>query len=223
MLHSVNECSVALINTMGMDGDVCDAARVSFAKSSDTYSDAENERLIKYLAQHNHWSPFSHVFLSFRISAPLFVARQLQKHTVGLAWNEVSRRYVKYTPTVYVPKKEDWRMASPTAKQGSVAVMPGWAADDEGNMAMMKHMNNSIMLYEKMLAEGVCPEQARMVLPNNTMTEWIWSGSLYAFARVCNLRLGEGAQKETGEVAALIAEACSEAFPVCWKHLYNPV
>ena len=170
---------VEVIKIMGSDLSVVNAARVSYNKVSEEF-DNKDEKLIKYLAEHNHWSPFAHAFASFRIEAPIFVARQLVKHQVGLAWNEVSRRYVDYVPKVY--KIDKWRGRPKNSKQGS-----------DGLVVMSKDMQfkydmcieRSITMYNNMIEEGIAPEQARAVLPQGMMTEWIWSGSLYAFARVC--------------------------------------
>lgn len=210
------DISVELIDSMGSDLSVVDAARVSFAKES-SWDDnwelkAEDKKLIKYLAEHNHWSPFSHAFVSFRIKAPIFVARQLVKHTVGLSWNEVSRRYVATEPEFYIPKR--WRKAADNVKQGSSDTPAGYF-----NPVAEKAIDRCLKTYSLMLDEGVCAEQARMILPQNTMTEWIWSGSLYAFARVCNLRLDSHTQRETQEVAKLINKEMKEIFPVSWEVL----
>jgi thymidylate synthase (FAD) len=222
----MSKITVDLIDHMGSDLTVCNAARVSFQKESKldvswgpdgkllTYvlSD-KDEKLIHYLAAHGHWSPFSHCFLTFRIKAPIFVARQLQKHQVGLSWNEVSRRYVDSEPEFYVP--EGWRKRAENVKQGS--------SDELVETLGSNHAMNMICLeaYNNLLTEGVCPEQARMVLPQSMMTEWYWSGSLYAFARVCKQRLDPHAQKETREVAQWIAEYSIKLFPVSWPALMN--
>lgn len=217
----ISPIKVELIDKMGSDLSVVNAARVSFDKSSDwqigyngkQLNDAD-KRLIKYLATHNHWSPFSHAFASFRIKAPIFVARQLVKHTVGLSWNEVSRRYVSTEPEFYLPKT--WRKAADNVKQGSSDESAYTDALDQWEP--LEHCWNA---YMQMIKEGVCAEQARMVLPQNTMTEWIWSGSLYAFARVCNLRLDSHTQQETQTVARLIDSYMIELFPESWEVLVN--
>ena len=218
----VSPIKVELIDKMGSDLSVVNAARVSFDKTSDwqigyngkQLNDAD-KRLIKYLATHNHWSPFSHAFASFRIKAPIFVARQLVKHTVGLSWNEVSRRYVDSEPEFYLPKY--WRARADSVKQGS--------SDEDSkttwDYAACDHIDTALDLYKNLLSENVCPEQARMILPQNTMTEWIWSGSLYAFARVCNLRLDSHTQQETQTVARLIDSYMIELFPESWEVLVN--
>tara|TARA_Y100001938_G_scaffold150992_1_gene244930 strand:+ start:1734 stop:2354 length:621 start_codon:yes stop_codon:yes gene_type:complete len=201
---------VTLIDKMGDDLTVVNAARVSYSKVSKSFS-TQDERLIKYLADHEHWSPFAHAFLQFRIKAPVFVARQLVKHQVGLVWNEVSRRYVDDEPEFYVPTS--WRGRPKNSKQGS----DGEVQTDEEYYN--RYLNGCQLYYSLLLNQGVAPEQARMVLPQSTMTEWIWSGSVYAFARVCNLRCKPDTQKETQDVANEIDKLADEAFPYCWKYL----
>ena len=203
--------TVELLDNMGSDLSVVNAARVSFAKES-IKMEAADEKLIKYLADHNHWSPFSHAFASFRIKAPIFVARQLGKSVIGLAWNEVSRRYVDSEPEFYLP--EYWRKRADNVKQGSSDTVAGYF-----DPIAEKATELCLSAYILMLNEGVCAEQARMILPQNTMTEWIWSGSLYAFARVCNLRLDSHTQRETQEVAKQISDYMIELFPESWNVL----
>jgi len=221
--------SVELIDTMGSDLTVVNAARVSFNKEStwegekhwsgnilDKKLSDKDIKLISYLAQHNHWSPFAHCTLQFRIKAPIFVARQLQKHQVGFAWNEVSRRYVDYKPTFWSPDNQ-WRGRAENKKQGS--------ADElvRDNLEAQEHYNDAVryvyQTYELLLACGVCPEQARSILPQSMMTEWYWTGSLYGFARVCKLRLDPHAQAECREVAKWINDFCANQFPMSWKAL----
>jgi thymidylate synthase (FAD) len=208
---------VSLIDYMGSDITVVNAARVSFNKESERIQNGnildlaeKDQKLIKYLAEHGHWSPFSHCFLQFRIEAPLFVARQLVKHQVGLAWNEVSRRYVDYEPKFYTPKM--WRKRADNVKQGS--------AEEKIPYDIRPFMQQALEAYDSMLKEGVAPELARMVLPQNMYTEWYWSGSLYAFSRVVNQRLHDTAQKETREIADLISQECARFdFKYSWKAL----
>lgn len=212
---------VELIDHMGADESVVNAARVSFDKQAGGYSDAQNARLIHYLARHNHWTPFGHCFASFRIKAPLFVARQLGKHQVGLVWNESSRRYVDSEPEFYTPGT--WRARADNVKQGSsdeAAYWDGWFWDfKDDDMSLEQYYELSLKLYNRMLLEEVCPEQARMVLPQSMMTEWVWSGSLAAFARVCKLRLDPHTQYETRVVAEQIATHMKDLFPVSWNAL----
>ena len=207
--------NVELIDKMGNDLTVVNAARVSYSKESKSFT-LQDEKLIRYLAEHEHWSPFAHATMQFRIKAPIFVARQLVKHQVGLVWNEVSRRYVDYKPELYKP--DSWRGRPKNSKQGS-----------DGEVELNKNeqhildttMEQCILIYNNMIAKGVAPEQARMVLPQSMMTEWFWSGTLYAFARVCNLRCKSDTQKETRDVADAIALHCSKEFPISWKHLID--
>ena len=202
------------MDSMGTDLTVVNAARVSFDKFKEEleYSD---EKLIQYLAEHGHWSPFSHCFIQFKIDAPIFVARQLMKHTVGLGWNEVSRRYVDDNPKFYTPY--EWRRRAADKKQGSMA--EAVSSQDIANRIKNESDRIALNCYDRLLKLKVCPEQARMVLPQNMMTSWFWSGSLYAFSRVCNLRLKEDAQEETRDVAQRISDHCAVEFPISWKNL----
>ena len=204
---------VTLVDKMGNDLSVVNAARVSYSKQSKTFT-LKDEKLIKYLAEHEHWSPFAHASMQFRIKAPIFVARQLVKHQVGLVWNEVSRRYVDHAPELYRP--DSWRGRPQNSKQGSDGEVK---LDQTIEYNMETTMQNCLVLYKSLLQKGVAPEQARMVLPQSMMTEWYWSGTLYAFARVCNLRCKPDTQKETQEVANEIDRLTNEAFPRSWKYL----
>jgi thymidylate synthase (FAD) len=207
---------VDLIDHMGSDLSVVNAARVSFDKRSETFTERD-ERLIAYLAEHEHTSPFRHAFVSFRIEAPLFVARQLQKHQVGLSWNEVSRRYVDAEPTFYKP--HSWRKKAADKKQGSSdAVLEGYSAVMADGALGYVHAAADYA-YRELLDQGVAPEQARMVLPQTLNTQWIWSGSLQAFAHVCNLRRKDDTQQETREIADRIHEHMQKLFPASWKAL----
>lgn len=180
-------------------------------------------KLINYLAKHNHKSPFNHCFLSFRVKAPIFVARQLVKHEY-LPWNEVSRRYVDEEPEFWFPKV--WRKRADNVKQGSsdegVVLKINTALDwtEDGLIETpYEFCEASLGLYQTLLLQKVAPEQARMVLPQNTMTEWVWSGTLFAFVKMLKLRLDPHAQQETREVAELIAKEIEPRFPVSYKAL----
>jgi len=212
--------NVEIVDKMGTDLSVVNAARVSFSKKSqwkrniptlNSYELSEkDDKLIKYLAKHGHWSPFAHAFLSFRIKAPIFVARQLVKHQVGLAWNEVSRRYVDDKPEFYIPFM--WRKRpEESIKQGS--------SDEEVPYDITKIINDAEEMYNDMLANDIAPEMARMILPQCMMTEWIWSGSVFAFSRVCNLRNKENAQSETRMVTLELSKHMKDHFPICSKYL----
>ena len=221
---------------MGSDLTVVNAARVSFDKESEwdrgfTGGQVEgllnygDERLIAYLAKHNHWSPFGHASMQFRIKAPVFVARQLVKHQIGLTWNEVSRRYVSDEPSIYYP--DIWRAAAKDKKQGSdteksIEWIKDTYPDDEDVRVATVYRNaveQALHAYDEMIDGGVAPEQARMVLPQSMFTEWYWSGTLYAFARICNLRCKPDSQYETQLVAKEISKIAKDLFPVSWEHL----
>ena len=227
------EKAVELMECMGSDLTVVNAARVSFGKRKKKFTKGD-ERLINYLASHNHWTPFGHCSMQFHISAPVFVARQLVKHQVGLVWNEISRRYVDNTPEFYTP--ETWRLRAEDKKQGSsdevyyneTAHRDAFDSSktyEEPQFnphelpSYKRHCELAVILYENMLELGICPEQARMILPQSMITEWYWSGTLMAFARVCNLRCKPDTQLETQIVAKEIDELAKEKFPVSWKAL----
>ena len=204
---------IELIDIMGNDLSVVNAARVSYSKTKKSFEQSD-EKLIKYLAEHNHWSPFAHASFQFRIKAPIFVARQLVKHQVGLVWNEVSRRYVDFPPELYKP--ETWRGRPKNSKQGSDGEIK---LDQTIEYSMESAMESCLITYNTLLEKGVAPEQARMVLPQSMMTEWYWSGTLYAFSRICNLRCKPDTQKETRDVADEINKLCDSKFPRSWKAL----
>ena len=200
---------VTYIDHMGSDLSVVNAARVSFGKTHKAMTEGDT-KLIHYLAKHKHMSPFGHAFASFHVKAPIFVARQLVKHKF-LRWNEISRRYVDDDPEFYIP--DQWRGRADDKKQGSGTAL----ADQDIHIGTTQRI--VFMLYESMLKKGVCPEQARMVLPQNTMTEWYWSGSLDAFSDMCNLRCKEDTQFETSQAAQCISQAMSNLFPLSWEAL----
>jgi len=207
------------VDHMGSDLSVVNAARVSFGKKSHWEFEALQEgllekdaKLIHYLAKHKHLSPFGHAFASFHVKAPIFVARQLVKHKF-LRWNEISRRYVDDEPEFYEP--DVWRGRSADKKQGSAGVVTLSGYDD------WTYNQSCLAMYEDLLADGVAPEQARMVLPQSTMTEWLWSGSLDAFAAMCKLRCASDTQYESRIVADQISEIMQGLFPVSWRALTN--
>lgn len=215
------------IDHMGSDLSVVNAARVSFGKKShceetrwvdmgDWCGDMpvvndKDSKLIKYLADHKHYSPFGHCFASFHIKAPIFVARQLVKHEY-LRMNEISRRYVDSEPEFYVP--DVWRGRSKDKKQGSDGVVKDIQTD-----ALPQWHDDALRYYSMLLESGVAPEMARMVLPQSMYTEWYWSGSMDAFANMCILRLKEDTQYETRLVAQQIDKVMGELYPVSWKAL----
>lgn len=222
-----------LIDSMGCDLTVVNAARVSFGKRSSYDEDSygvwhlpdKDVKLIKYLAKHNHISPFGHCFASFHVKAPIFVARQLVKHKF-LRWNEISRRYVDDEPEFYVP--DVWRGRSADKKQGSSdkpvfseATLVQTDYDSWEGPSYRELNDITLEVYKDLLNDGVAPEQARMVLPQSAMTEWFWSGSLDAFASMCNLRLKDDTQYETRLVAQQIDKEMLELFPHSWKALVH--
>jgi thymidylate synthase (FAD) len=208
------DCKVELLESFGSDLTVVNAARVSLGKQVAEFTDRD-AKLIKYLADHDHVSPFFHPQARFRLKMPIWMAREWFRHTIGFARNEVSRRYVDSPPTFHLPPCLRSRAAN--KKQGS--------QDDEHELSkpfmedMMHQCDESLTLYNRLLGNGVCPEQARMILPQNMMTEFIETGSLAAYARLCKLRLGPDAQKEIQDVARMISDALSEVFPASWKVL----
>ena len=206
----MTDITATYINHMGSDLSVVNAARVSFGKKHSTFQE-KDVGLIKYLAKHKHLSPFGHAFASFHIKAPIFVARQLVKHKF-LRWNEISRRYVDNEPEFYVP--DVWRGRSADKKQGSEGQADTSISPDYIN-------NQARMIYKNLLDNGVAPEQARMVLPQSTMTEWYWSGSLDAFADMCRLRCASDTQYETRVVADQINTKMFKLFPVSWDALMS--
>jgi len=230
---------VQLIDYMGTDLDVVNAARVSMNKESELELDWEydvcdcceptefyglsekDKKLIKYLAKHEHWTPFSQNAVKFRIKMPIFIARQWFKHTVGFTRNEVSRRYVSDSPEFWEP--ESWRKAADNVKQGSSEInIGGWIGT--GNTCYLGETYTGAIyqlqeFYEMMIEHGVCPEQARMVLPQSMMTEFIETGNLASYARLCKLRLDPHAQKEIQWYAEAIASGMEELFPISWEAL----
>jgi thymidylate synthase (FAD) len=207
-------CKVELLETFGSDLTVVNAARVSLGKHVDEFTE-KDARLCKYLADHDHVSPFFHPQARFRLKMPIWMAREWYRHTIGFARNEVSRRYVDDAPTFHLP--DAIRTRAPNKKQGSNDdVHP--KSDDILHL-MRNAYEEANRTYEVLLDEGVPPEQARMILPQNMMTEFIETGSLAAYARLCKLRLGPDAQKEIQDVAQSVSDALSTAFPHTWPVL----
>ena len=207
---------IELLDHMGDDLAVVNAARVSMAKESLTLCESD-EKLIHYLAKHKHWTPFAQVQFKFRISMPIFVARQYFRHQVGLLRNETSRRYVDNPPEFWNPNGA-WRGRAEHVKQGS-----GGLLDDMDQLLAQADynivMNQATISYKNMIERGVCPEQARSVLPQSMMTEFVETGSLAAYARIYNLRSDPHAQVEIQEYAHAIGEAIAPIVPVSWKAL----
>lgn len=226
-----SQIKVELLDYMGDDLSVVNAARVSFEKESKwevsfggndglLYELSEKDtKLIHYLAKHKHYSPFGHCFASFRVTAPVFVRAQLVKHEY-LRMNEVSRRYVDSEPEFYTP--DVWRGRAEDKKQGSGGeVSWHYSSWDDNYYIPTNLLLESVGTYKELLNRGVAPEQARMVLPQSMMTSWWWSGSLDAFANMYNLRSKPDAQYESRLVAEQIGDCMKGAFPVSWEALIS--
>jgi len=235
----LNKGYVHLVDHMGSDLSVVNAARVSFDKEAEWAYDEEglkkvtghnwqadrlrrefkklsdkDQKLVEYLAKHNHWTPFAHPQITLRIKAPISIRTQFFKHKQGFVENEISRRYVSFDPEFYIPQ---WRGEPKNgAKQGSDDFI---TLSSEATEAYKNSVETCLETYINLLDVGVAPEQARFVLPQAMYTEWYWTGSLMAFARVCTLRLAADAQKETQVIAKQLAALCKEKFPISWKYL----
>lgn len=223
-----------LIEHMGSDLSVVNAARVSFDKFHHVIEQGD-DKLINYLAKHDHWSPFAHPQLSFRYTVPFFVARQEFKHIVGFVRNEISRRYVDDTPVFYLP--DEWRGKPINAKQGSSDELITHIKFDENqefarygyeidmnipiNDFVEEGYMDALFRYETLIANGVAPELARMVIPNGAFTSYIVTGSLAAFARFVRLRKDPHAQKEIRDLAEITEAQVAPLFPYSWKALTN--
>jgi thymidylate synthase (FAD) len=214
MTKLMTNIDAVYIDSMGDDLTVVNSARVSFAKEANEMSE-QDERLISYLAKHNHWTPFSHPQITLRETVPIFVARQRFKHMVGFTYNEVSRRYVDADPVFHRP--EFWR----ERPEGSVKQGSGGKHSETMHFTSMYEelCRHSVLLYEQMISEGVAPEQARMCLPQSMYTEYYVTGSLAAYARAYIQRIHDGAQKEIQELAMKWDQIISPLFPVSWKCL----
>ena len=208
------DCKVELLETFGDDLTVVNAARVSLGKHVNEFTEKDG-KLIRYLVDHDHNSPFFHPQARFRLRMPIWMAREWFRHTIGFARNEVSRRYVDDAPTFFLP--EEIRTRAPNKKQGSNDdVHP---KNDDVLDLMRKSCQLSEESYQDLLTRGVCPEQARMVLPQCMMTEFIETGSIAAYARLCKLRMGSDAQKEIQQVAGQVSAQLVSKFPVSWAAL----
>lgn len=206
--------NVTLIDSLGNDLSVVNAARVSFAKLATEFSERD-EGLIRYLATHEHWTPFSQVQYQVRIKAPIFVARQWFKHMIGISRNEVSRRYVDEDPEIFHP--DFWRNRAPNKKQGSLETQVD--KNDTVSYIYSDAVRHAYDAYKAMLDNNVCPEQARMILPQSMFTEWVETGSLAAAARIYKQRIDPHAQKEIADLAKLFGAAVSDLAPTSWKYL----
>ena len=208
--------SVELINSMGDDLMVVNAARVSFHKESKVLTSGD-AKLISYLAKHEHTSPFFHPQIQFRIKMPIFVAREWYRHQIGFSRNEVSRRYVDSTPDCWVPSPDELRERDPKLKQGSKETPVESASDLHEKIDNLSAQ--CVQLYADLLDQGVAPEIARTVLPQSMYTEFIETGSLAAYARLYKLRTSPDAQREIQAYANAIGELLASKFPFSWSAL----
>jgi len=191
--------SVELISHYGDDVMITNVARVSYGKDASNYTEEQNGKLINYLVNHKHTSPFRHPQLQFRIKCPIYVERQLHKHQVGISVNSISGRYVDFSDSYYKIPFGEWRKQSTSSKQGSEGFIE--------NQEECDYVQNEVLFickkaYQHLLSLGVSKEQARSVLPLSLETEFIWTGSLLAFFHMCNLRLKDDTQKETRDVVS---------------------
>lgn len=213
-LVKLADMKVEYVDHLGSDINVVNAARVSFAKEVKDFDLEKDTKLINYLARHNHFTPLAHTAVTIRVKAPIFMARQFVKHQIGLVWNEESRRYIDDEPEFYLPKVLRGRPVN--AKQGSSGDLE---SSELFTQMMLTETKNCLDLYNRLLEGKVAPEQARMILPQNTMTNWMWTGSLVAFSRVVKLRVDEHAQKEAQELGYMINDVVAPLYPVSWKAL----
>lgn len=210
---------VEYVDHMGSDLSIVNAARVSFAKNSSFDEEgkirAKDEKLLRYLADHNHWTPFGHTSITLRCEAPIPIRTQAFKHKQGLLENEESRRYIKSTPSIYIP--DEFRTApTGSAKQGSGGKHPD---SDRIREKYTKRCNRMVKFYEKLIKDGVCPEQARFVLPQGCEVNWIWTGNLYAFANFVKKRTDPNAQKEIRDMAISVDKILKELYPAAYSAL----
>lgn len=219
----IEQLTVDYVRHSGDDLSVVNAARVSFESESEAlgYTGIDDKpmvpvihdrdrKLIKYLADHEHFSPFNHAFVTFRCTAPLFVMGQLKKHEY-MPWNEISRRYINSKPEFYTP--DVWRGKATDKKQGSEGVIE--------NINISAALMISESMYKSLLDRNVCEEQARMVLPQAMLSSWIWSGSIKAVSKMCKLRCASDTQYESRVVANKISDIMKELYPVSWDALMH--
>lgn len=207
---------VEILETMGSDLTVVNAARVSFAKESTEFNE-KDAKLVNYLAKHNHVTPFFHPQIRMRLKMPIYVAREWYRHQIGFARNEVSRRYVDDTPQCYCPCPDQMRARDSNKKQGSKETPAANA--EQLALNMNAAIIASMTAYQNFLDAGVAPEVARGILPQSMYTEFIETGSLAAYARLCKLRLDPHAQKEIQVYAEAVSKLLKKQFPVSWAAL----
>ena len=215
----LNQGYVRLVDTMGSDLTVVNAARVSYDKESFELSERD-KKLIKFLAREGHTSPFRHAMVQFEVYAPLMVARQWWKYCIGsshqdnmLAWNESSRRYITEEPAFYIPNDDEWRAAPENSKQGSGDTLHT-SLGVKLTQDLLDYVDKGVMMYDRALQNGVCAEQARLFLPAyGLMVRWYWTSSLAGVAHFLNQRLAHDAQAEITEYASAVYALVKPAFP----------
>lgn len=231
MIDVLDKGYVRLVDTLGSDLTVVNAARVSYAKESKTLSE-KDMNLIRFLARENHTSPFRHAMLQFEVYAPLMVARQWWKYIVGSShqegigdtlngWNESSRRYITEDAEFYIPKKDQWRSIPENSKQGSGPCIE-WELGEEYTKKLMDYGDQGLKLYEEAMADNICAEQARLFLPAYGLyVRWYWTASLQSVAHFIEQRIEKDAQMEIQAYAKAILELSKEAFPVALESLFE--
>ena len=218
-----NLTKVELLDSMGNDNTIANTARVSFADFSNWnelpkgYTETKRDNLLRYLADHEHTAPFRHAQITVRCSAPIAIARQLMKHQIGMVWSEESRRYISTEPAMFVPREFRSKPVN-GAKQGSGKALT-WYMALAPVVALLQSQIHAVNTYNGLISYGICPEQARLVLPVAQEVTWIWTGSLAAFAHMYLLRTGAGAQVEATEFAELLHPILLERFPKSWEVL----
>ena len=209
--------SVELLDYMGDDLAVVQSARVSFAKDATEFDEVRDTKLINYLAKHDHWTPFAHTALKFRVAAPVPIRTQCFKHKIGMVENEESRRYISSTPEIFIP---EYFRAKPegSIKQGS-------GEKHSKNLYWLNVYNaritEAVDAYVDMVEDGVCPEQARFILPQGAIVNWIWTGNLVSFANFYIKRTDPNAQREVQVVAEAVGKEVEKIFPVSWNTLVS--
>lgn len=224
IINVLDKGYVRLVDTLGSDLTIVNAARVSYSKESLELTDRD-KKLIEFLAREDHTSPFRHAIMQFEVYAPLMVARQWWKYIIGSthqegigdslnAWNESSRRYITEEPEFYIPKKDQWRSAPANSKQGSGSPIE-WELGEKHTEKLMEYIELGLKNYNKAMEDGICAEQARLFLPAYGLyVRWYWTASLQSIAHFINQRIKNDAQLEIQEYAKAILNLATERFPV---------
>src|SRR5690606_25721913 len=214
LLRNLRKMKAEYIDHMGSDDTVVNNARVSFSKEASNYTYEQNSKLIRYLARHNHWSPFAGTSIQLRMSAPVPIRTQAFKHKQGFVESEESRRYIDHRPEVYIP--DEFRESAESVKQGSAGRHKDSAKWIEVYSRTADYCVNA---YLEMVEEGICPEQARFISTQGAVVNWIWTGNLASYARFYNQRTDPHAQQEVQDLARMVGDILQPLFPVSWKAL----